>query len=289
MDIGAIGIWSMELRRSEPEVAVEAARELEALGYSTLWFPGGSGGAVLERAGELLAATRRAVVATGILNVWMHDPADVAAGHAELAAAHPGRFLLGVGIGHAPQLEPGQWKRPLTTMRAYLDALDAAAKPVPASERILAALGPKMLALAAERSLGTHPYLVTADHTRVAREALGPGPLVAPEQAVALEADPDRARALGRQHLARYLPLPNYTNNWLRLGYTEDDLRDGGSDRLVDGLVAWGDEAAIAARVREHLDAGADHVCLQVLGGTLEAPPLEQWRALAAPLGLVAR
>jgi probable F420-dependent oxidoreductase len=286
MDLGRIGIWSPELRRGELAVAGPAAAELEALGYGALWFPGGSGGAVLERAGALLEATERVVVATGILNVWMHEPADAAADHARLTGAHPGRFLLGIGIGHAPQLEPGKWKKPLATMRAYLDGLDAADPPVPAGERALAALGPKMLALAAERSLGTHPYLVTPEHTRIARELLGEGPLVAPEQAVALEEDPGRARALGRAHLERYLPLPNYTNNWLRLGYTEDDLRDGGSDRLVDGLVAWGDEAAIAARVGEHLEAGADHVCLQVLGGTNEDPPLEGWRALAPALGV---
>jgi probable F420-dependent oxidoreductase len=168
-------------------------------------------------------------------------------------------------------------------MVAYLDALDAAPEPPPREERVLAALGPRMLALSRDRSAGAHPYLTQPEHTAVAREALGEGKLLAPEQGVVLESDPDRARELARGFLKPYLGLPNYTNNWLRHGFTEDDLRDGGTDRLVDALIAWGDEDAIHARVREHLDAGADHVCLQVIHGG-DRPPLQEWRRLAGVL-----
>ncbi len=167
-------------------------------------------------------------------------------------------------------------------MRAYLDALDAAPTPVPAGERVLAALGPRMLQLARERSAGAHPYLGTVEHTRRARAVLGAGPLLAPEQAVVLETDPDRARAIGRAHITFYLQAPNYTNNWLRLGFARDDLADGGSDRLVDALVAWGSVETIGERVAQHLAAGADHVCLQVLTGDATAMPSGEWQTLAA-------
>jgi probable F420-dependent oxidoreductase len=232
---------------------------------------------VLEAAGALLEATRAIPVATGILNVWRHDPAEVATGTAALGE----RFLLGIGIGHSSNID--EYKRPLTTMRNYLDALDAADPPVPVQRRALAALGPRMLELARDRSAGAHPYFVPVEHTRVARAALGDGPLLAPELGVVLEPDPERARAIARTHTERYLQLPNYTNNLLRVGLTADDLRDGGSDRLVDAVIAWGDESAIAARVAEHRAAGADHVCIQVLTGE-EGLPRAQWRALAPAL-----
>jgi len=286
MDLGPVGIWSGPLRRGDPAEVADAANELDELGFGALWFPGGAGGDVLGDARRLLQASRRAVVATGILNVWMHDPADVAAGHAALTRDYPNRFLLGLGVSHAPPVErSGQvYEHPLAMMRSYLDVLDAGDPPVPSAERVLAALGPKMLTLARDRTAGAHPYLVGPEHTALAREALGPGPLLAPEQKVVLETDPARARAIGRQHLARYLELPNYTNNLLRTGYTDDDLAAGGSDRLVDGIVAWGDLAAIDARVRAHRDAGADHVCLQVLLDDPAALPREEWRALAEAL-----
>jgi probable F420-dependent oxidoreductase len=286
MDLGRIGIWSSPLRGGDPGESADAAAELEELGYGALWIPGRFGGDVLGDCARLLGATEHVVVATGILNIWMHDPADVATGHAELTSAHPGRFLLGLGISHAPAVERAGmvYARPLQHTREYLDALDAADPPVPADERMLAALGPKMLELAKARTAGAHPYFVSPAHTAVAREALGPGPLLAPEQMVTLEADPARARAVARQHMERYLVLPNYTNNLLRTGFTEDDLAGGGSDRLVDGIVAWGGAETVAARVREHLDAGADHVCLQVVLPDPTAFPREEWRVLAEAL-----
>jgi probable F420-dependent oxidoreductase len=286
LQLGGIGIWSPQLRHGDAGEAREAAAELDELGYTAMWIPGGSGGPVLERARLLIEATVRPVVATGILNVWMHDPREVAEAHASLALLAQGRFLLGLGVSH-PQLvdreQAGRYRRPLATMRAYLDALDAQPTPVPPGERVLAALGPRMLELARERSAGAHPYFVPPEHTRVARERLGPRPLLAPEQAVVLDPDPARARATARAHVARYLELPNYTNNLLRLGFEEADLRDGGSDRLVDAVVVQGDAAAIGRRVQEHRDAGADHVCLQVLVDD-DAMPREAWRELAAAL-----
>ena len=273
------GIWASELRRAGDESARrEAAAELEALGYSALWFPGSQGGPVFEAAELLLDATERVPVATGILNVWRHTPEEAAEGHRRLRAAHGDRFLLGLGIGHPQSVE--EYRKPLTTMRNYLAALD-----VPKDERILAALGPKMLDLARDESLGAHPYFVPVAHTVFARERLGPDALLAPEQAVVLEKDPERAREVARTHVSRYLQLPNYTNNLLRVtDLTEDELRDGGSDRLVDLVVAWGDEEAIRARVDEHRAAGADHVCIQVIHGRQGELPLDEWRRLAPAL-----
>jgi probable F420-dependent oxidoreductase len=230
----------------------------------------------------VLDATSRVPVATGIVNVWMHEPSESAAAHARLTSAHPGRFLLGIGISHAALVE--QYRRPLATMGDYLDGLDAADPPVPVDERAIAALGPRMLALAAERTAGTHPYLVTPEHSRIAREAVGPGKLVAPEQTVVVETDPARAREHGRGFLAGYLAMPNYTNNLRRLGFGDEDFADGGSDRLVDAVIAWGEPEAIAARVEEHRAAGADHVCIQVAGVPRGELPLAQWRALAPTL-----
>ena len=195
----------------------------------------------------------------------------------------PGRFLLGLGVSHEPPVtNSGQvYERPLAKMRAYLDALDSADTPVPADERMLAALGPRMLELARDRSAGAHPYLVTPDHTATAREVLGRGPLLATEVMVVLDDDPAGARAVARQHLSRYMVLPNYTNNFLRHGFTEDDLLDGGSDRLVDSVIPWGALDTIAARIGEHHDAGADHVCVQVLQADAAALPRDAWRRLA--------
>jgi probable F420-dependent oxidoreductase len=279
--IGRIGIWSSALW-AEREVVQRIARELEGLGYGTLWFPNGPG--MLDRARELLDATSRVVVATGIASIWTHPAEQVAAAHSALTLAHPGRFLLGLGVSHAHLVDSqqaGRYTKPVEHLLAYLDALDAAPTPVPPDERVLAALGPRMLEIARTRSAGAHPYLVTVEHTRSAREALGAGPLLAPEQAVVVTSDPAEARRLARIHLARYLQAPNYTNNWLRLGFTPDDLANGGSDRLVDALVAWGDVAAIRQRVAAHLAAGADHVCLQALTESWTSIPYDQWRALA--------
>lgn len=288
MDLGRVGVWSGELRRYPDlgEVA-DAAAELEELGYSAIFIPGGAGGDVMERCEHLMRSTRSVPVAPGILNVWMHDPQEVASETARFEDEFPGRFELGLGISHAPAVnadEPGRYRKPLSKMRSYLDELDAASPPVPVERRFLAALGPRMLELSRDRSAGAHPYFVPVEHTSYAREILGPDKLLAPEQAVLLETDPIRARERARTHVERYLQLPNYTNNLLRHGLTEDDLRDGGSDRLVDAIVAWGDEAAIAQRVRAHHEAGADHVCIQVMGVQGGAPPCEEWRRLAPAL-----
>ncbi len=280
------GIWSPSLRYGDPAAAADLAAELEGLGYSALWIPD-VGGDVFGSVENLLKATTTATVATGILNLWMHEPGETAAQHARLTSVHGRRFLVGIGVSHARLIdsaEAGRYRKPLARTREFLDGLDAAPTPLPLGDRVLAALGPKMLELAGERASGSHPYLVTPDHTNVARQALGPQKLVLPEQAVVLETDPDRARSIARRHLATYLALPNYSNNWKRFGFTDDDLADGGSDRLVDALVVWGDEAAIAARVQEHRDAGADHVCLQVLSEDVRALPIGDCRRLATAL-----
>jgi probable F420-dependent oxidoreductase len=293
MELHGIGIWSGELRYGDAAEVRDAAAELESLGYSALWIPD-VGGDVFGALRALLEATSTIVAATGILNLWMHAAGDVGAGFTALEFDHAGRTLLGIGVSHSlliEQTHPGQYEKPLQVTRRYLDELDAASPTVPADRRVLAALGPKMLELARDRAGGAHPYLVTPEHTQVAREALGPGPLLLPEQHVVLETDAGRARAVAREGLSVYLQLPNYVNNWRRLGFAEDDFADGGSDRLIDHVVVWGDEATIASRVQEHFDAGADHVCVQAYTGT-EQPgmPRAEWRALAPALvGLTRR
>ncbi|HEY4333826.1 MAG TPA: TIGR03620 family F420-dependent LLM class oxidoreductase, partial [Ilumatobacteraceae bacterium] len=223
-----------------------------------------------------------------ILNLWMHTAEETAAQHAALTAAHGPRFLVGIGVSHAllidNKIEAGAYQRPMEQTRLFLDALDAAEVPLAPGDRALAALGPKMLELAATRTAGVHPYLVTPEHTLAAREAVGPTALVATEQGVVLDTNPDTARATARTNLAHYFLLPNYTNNWRRLGFTEDDIANGGSDRLIDALVVWGDESAIAARVQQHRDAGASHVCIQVLTDKAAEVPLEHLRVLAPAL-----
>jgi probable F420-dependent oxidoreductase len=265
VNLGRVGVW-VSSRLLDSPAAVEAAAELDELGYGALWVGSAPGDLALVR--SLLEATSRLVVATGIVNVWMSPPEATAAAYHEVATAFSDRLLLGIGIGHKPSTEAmGQrYEKPYETLAGYLDALDAAR--VPVAGRALAALGPRVLGLARDRSAGAHPYLVTPEHTQQAREILGSGALLAPEQTVVLETDPDRAREVARDTLSRYLVLPNYTRNWLRLGFTEDDLLNGGSDRLVDAMVAWGDEDAILSRIAAHHDAGADHVCVQLV--TLE-------------------
>ncbi|HWC36838.1 MAG TPA: LLM class F420-dependent oxidoreductase [Mycobacteriales bacterium] len=279
------GIWASQLRYGDAGAIREMAAELEALGYSALWIPD-VGGDLFSSVEILMAATSRVTVATGILNLWMHAAEETAGQHARLTAAYGDRFLVGIGVSHQALIdrkEAGRYQRPLAAMEAYLDGLDRADQPLPRERRVLAALGPKMLELARARSAGAHPYNVTPAHTAMARTALGPDALLAVEQAVALTSDASVARAAGRQHASIYLGLPNYANNLRRLGFTDGDLADGGSDRLIDALVAWGDESAIAARVQEHRDAGADHVCIQVVTEGGESPR-EQWRAFAPAL-----
>jgi probable F420-dependent oxidoreductase len=281
MNLGRLGIWSAGLRATgDPQVA-DAAAELEELGYSTLWIPAGRAMRGFEVAQTLLGATRGITVATGITSIWETTTQQSDAGVAELDRLAPGRFLLGLGVSHAPLVdksEPHRYQRPLAAMQEYLAGLRA----VPPARRIIAALGPKMLQLAVAESLGTHPYLITPSMTAALREQ-APHAVIAPEHAVVLESDPDRARSIARDYLRMYLALPNYVNNWLRAGYESADVESGASDRLVDDLVAWGSLGAVAARIGEHYAAGADHVCLQVLG-TGDRLPLAQWRELAAAL-----
>jgi probable F420-dependent oxidoreductase len=279
MDLGRVGIWSIGLRSDDAsargEIA-EAAAELEDLGYGAIWLGGSPG---VEHAVPLVEATSRIVIATGILSIWQYDAANVAARHRALGKERPGRFLLGLGVSHG-RLVGDAYRRPYRAMIEYLDRLDAAG--VPKAERALAALGPKMLAAARDRTAGAHPYLVTPEHTREAREILGSGPLLAPEIKVILDSDPTRARETARGHLATYLQLPNYTGNLLRLGFGEDDLRDGGSDRLVDTVFALGGLDAVRERVAAHHAAGADHVALQVITKDRTELPRREWRELAA-------
>jgi probable F420-dependent oxidoreductase len=287
VDLGRVGIWSRELRYHPDRGArAAAAAELEDLGYAAIFIPD-AGGDVLGAVEHLLAATRRMSLATGVLNIWMHDPAEVASMRASLVARFGPRLLLGLGSSHAPLVEGAlhvPYARPYSKMVEYLDALDTAAAPVPAGERMLAALGPRMLSLARARAGAAHPYLVPPEHTAAARQALGPGITLAPEQAVVLGADRQLGREQARAFVNDYLALPNYVRNLRHLGFTGDDLDGRASGRLVDALVAYGDEDAIAARVRAHHDAGADHVCTYVIGGRDEALPLDAWRRLAPAL-----
>jgi probable F420-dependent oxidoreductase len=282
MDLGPVGIWSSGFTDDSPEAAGEireAAAELEQLGYGAIWLGSSPG---VRHAVPLLEATSRTVIATGILNIWQHDPADVAAQQAAVAADHPGRFLLGLGASHAV-LVP-DYHKPYSAMTGFLDHLDAAgARP---AERVLAALGPRMLALARDRSAGAHPYLVTPEHTATARAILGPDAFLAPEVKVVLDDDPERARAAARGHFAFYAQMPNYLRNLARLGFTETDLTDGGSDRLIDAVFAWGGIEAVRERVAAHRAAGADHVTLQVVTAGHAPRPRELWRELASGLEL---
>jgi probable F420-dependent oxidoreductase len=283
MELVGVGVWSSQLRYGDPAESADAAAELDELGFKALWIPD-VGGQVFDAVGRLLAATRRTVIATGILNLWMHSAGDVAQSYAALTAEHGDRFLLGIGVSHAPLIdavEPGRYRKPLAATASFLDGLDAAPQPVPTERRVLAALGPKMLTLSATRARGAHPYLVTPDHTAAARSTLGEGPLLLPEQTVILTDDAEEARRIGIDWLRSYLALPNYANNLLRSGFSEDDVAHV-SDRVFDAIIAWGDEGAILRRVAEHRAAGADHVCVQVLLADSQAFPHEQWRRIAA-------
>lgn len=272
IELGSYGVW--HAGAVSPELAVE----IERLGYGALWL-GASPTADLSDVDRLLDATETLVVATGIVNIWSAPADEVARSYQRIAARHADRFLLGVGVGH-PEATT-EFTKPYEALNAYLDVLDAAG--VPKERLALAALGPRVLRLAAERTAGAHPYLVTPEHTRQAREILGAGVLLAPEQKVVLETNPGRARAAGTSTLRRYLGLTNYVSNLRRLGFTEDEVRGDGSDRLFDAVILHGETAQIAAGVRAHLEAGADHVCVQIVGTEDVLPPL---RELAAALGL---
>jgi probable F420-dependent oxidoreductase len=273
IELGKVGIW-----RHPSGLTPEIAAEAEALGYGAIWL-GGSPDGDLSVVDPLLDATDRIVVGTSIVNVWKDDATTVAAAWHRLSVRYPDRFLLGLGIGHPEATQ--EYQKPYDKLVSYLDELDGLK--VPASGRALAALGPKVLRLSAERSAGALPYLVTPEHTRQAREILGAGPLLAPEQKLVLETDPERARAIGRPRVQNpYLSLTNYLTSLRRLGWTDADFADGGSDALIDALAVHGDAAAIAAGVTAHLQAGADHVAVQVLNPDL----LPALRALASQLEL---
>lgn len=276
VNIGKFGVWT-SYRPFGIQRAGEAARLAEQLGYGA-WWVGGSPRVPDIR--PILDVTSTLVAATGILNVWSNDPGQTAAADAAVRADFPGRFMLGIGIGHPEATS--DYRRPLAAMRAFLDGLDASPSPPPAGERCLAALGPKMLDLAGERTAGAHPYFVPVEHTRLARQRLGPGKLVAPEVACVVGTDPVRARAVARRYAQSYLGLRNYTRNLLGFGFTEADFAGGGSDRLIDAIIPQGSAGQIAEFVHEHLDAGADHVCLQPLGE--QGIPRQSWTALASAL-----
>ena len=268
--LGTVGVWTFDAERMPASAERDYARAVESLGFKALWIPESLGSKeAFAHAGILLAATKTLVVATGIANIWARDAVAMANGARALVDAYPDRFLLGLGVSHAPTVKTrGQtYTRPLEHMRQYLDAMDAAPYTGPKLEapRVLAALGSRMVRLSAERSLGAHPYFVPVEHTTIARKELGPGPLLATEQAVALGEDAAAARALARRHMKRYLDLDNYANNLRRLGWSDNDIGEGGSDKLVDAIVAWGTTTAIKARIDEHRKRGADHVCVQVL------------------------
>ena len=285
--MGRVGLWTRQLDVQPAERVRAAIAELEGLGWGSLWIWEVFGREALTSAGLLLSATGRLVVATGIANIWARDPVAMAAAQRTLTEAYPGRFVLGMGVSHAPIVDARghRYQRPLGRMRGYLDAMDAAPwqGPPVAEEppRVLAALGPRMLELAAERAAGALLYNAPPQTTASARSALGAGPLLAVEQAVLLEEDPAEARRIAREFIAFYLTLPNYTRAWDRAGFGPEERAAGGSDRLLDAVVAWGGPETIMERVRAHLDAGADHVCLQVLDPDPDGLPTAGWRALA--------
>jgi len=285
--LGRVGIWSIDVERLAASDARAYVREVERLGFRTLWIQEGLGSKeIFAHAALLLSATEHLVIATGIANMWARDAVAMANGGRTLVDAYPDRFLLGIGVSHASvvRLRGRTYERPVERMREYLDAMDAAPLVAPTRDpapRVLAALGPRMLRLAAERSLGAHPYFVPVEHTKIARHELGPDALLAVEQAVVLSTDPSVARATARRHMKRYLSLENYANNLRRLGWSDEDLANDGSDSLVDAIVAWGDREAIRARVDAHLANGADHVCLQPLRIDLAAPATKELADLA--------
>jgi probable F420-dependent oxidoreductase len=265
MEIGKIGLWG---HTGSPLFDdADALAEVENLGIGAVWV-GANPNPDLTTVEPVIARSKGLVVGTGIVNVWDAPPETAAEGYRRVAGAHPDRLILGIGVGHRSMIGD-RYTKPYDKLVSYLDSLDEGG--VPVEGRVLAALGPRVLALAGERAAGAHPYYTTPEHTAQAREILGADKLLVPEQKVVLETDPEVARRLARETLDFYLKLSNYTNNWLRLGFTEEDLADGGSDRLVDALTAWGDEEAIRARVQAHFDAGADQVIVQVLNDDILA------------------
>jgi probable F420-dependent oxidoreductase len=281
VDFGRFGVWWSGSWRFADEPALDVASELESLGYGALWSSGGYQPGLSPHFGQLLASTSHIPVASGIASIWTARPDEVGPAVGELEDRFPGRFLLGIGASHAPLVEG--YARPYSHTVDYLNALDALDRPVPAARRVLAALGPRMLELAAARSAGAHPYFVPVEHTAFARRVLGTGPLLAPEVAVVLDPDPESGRALARVYASIYLGLPNYAENLRRFGFDDDDIGGGGSDRLIDAVIPHGDASFLAARIGEHLHAGADHVSVQVVAARDDFP-MDGYRQLAASL-----
>ena len=291
LDLTPVGIWTGALDTVPSSRARELAAEIESLGFGALWIPEVAGRDPFVHLSMLLSATERIAGATGIANIWARDAVATSCATKSLEEAYPDRVLIGLGVSHQPlvnDLRGHDYGKPLTAMRRYLDGIDGAPfsahRPSTPAKYVLAALRTKMLQLSGERTEGAHPYFVPPEHTAKARATLGDGPLLCPEQAVLLESDPQRAREIARGHTSTYLGLPNYRNALIDLGFAESDMDDGGSDALVDAIVAWGDADTIRDRVRQHLDAGADHVAVQALPVEKRGVPEDQWRELAPAL-----
>ncbi len=289
--LGRVGVWSFALEAQSAAAEREAVAEIEALGYPAIWVPESVGSKeIFGHAGLMLSATEKVMVCSGIANIWARDPVAMANGARTVADAYPGRFLLGMGVSHAPSVarRGGEYVKPWSHMREYLGAMDAARYDGPEPERpasrVLAALGPRMLELAAERAAGAHPYFVPPEHTAFARGVLGPEPVLAVELTAVLETDPAEARRIARGFAVHYLELPNYNNSLRRMGFSDEDLADGGNDRMIDAVFAWGGVEAIRDKVKTHLDEGADHVCVQVLSADESDVSLRQLRELAPAL-----
>jgi probable F420-dependent oxidoreductase len=276
MDFGEWGVWT-SFRQVDEAEAGEAARVAEAAGYGSFWL---GGSPRLAQVRGLLKGSEKLVVGTSIVNIWAYDPADLAREFQELEADFPGRACVGIGVGHPEATS--DYKRPLTALEGFLDGVDAASEPIPAERRIIAALAPKMLAMCARRSLGTIPYFTSVDHTRWAREQVGPDADVIAELACVVDEDVERARATAREYAQLYLGLVNYTNALLAHGFERADIENGGSDRLIDHVIPHGSAADIAAAARAHREAGANQVCFQPLGA--EGIPAADWQALGAAL-----
>lgn len=265
-DLGKVGIWSMELRFGDPDQTNAVVAELDELGFGAVWIPGGIDDAVLGDVSRFLSMTKNIVIATGIINLWKQEPKDIADWFKGLSDDHKSRVMLGIGISHGPLIGE-EWNKPIPRTKAYLDELEAAGMAM--DNTCLAALGPKMMALSGERTAGAHPYLTTPEHTAQSRKILGPGKLLAPEQGVIFESEPAKVRQVAEAALANYLQLPNYCNNWMRLGFSKEEDLEPVSDRFIDAIFAHGGTDAMAARVKAHHDAGADHVCVQVISGAM--------------------
>jgi probable F420-dependent oxidoreductase len=288
--LGKLGLWTFQLDMQPMKEAQKYIAQIEELGFGAVWVPEAVGREPFASTSLLLSATERIVLATGIASLHARSSMTMQAGWKTVTEAFPDRFLLGIGVSHQPAVEGfhgAAYGKPYSTMISYLDAMDRglyfAAQPSTPPARCLAALGPKMLKLAAERSLGAHPYFVPVEHTPIARAALGPDALLAPEQAVVFSTNADEARAVARGFMSTYMGLPNYTNNLRRLGWTDDDIAtpNGPSDRLVDAIVAWGTLDDIRDRIKAHLDGGADHVCVQVLSANPAAVTMDEFKQLA--------